>query len=218
MLFRSSVAGVSGIHVSRPIARDNAASNTYTGVPQAWQALGLTGKGMTIGIIDDGIDYYHADFGGTDGAAQYAADDPTVIEPGTFPTAKVVGGYDFVGDAYDAEPGPGESATPVPDPDPLACGEHGTHVSGTAAGAGVLADGTSFTGPYNATTLTDHSFAVAPGSAPEASIRMYKVFGCDGSVNDDIILAAIDKAVADGVSVISMSLGGPTSSKSITRG
>ncbi len=203
----ASIAGVSGVHVSRPITRDNAHSNAYTGVPQVWQALGLTGKGMTVGIIDDGIDYYHADFGGTDGAAKYAADDPTIIEPGTFPTAKVVGGYDFVGDAYDADPGPGETDVPAPDADPLACGEHGTHVSGTAAGAGVLADGTAFTGPYNATTLTDHSFSVAPGSAPEASIRMYKVFGCDGSVNDDIILAAIDKAVADGVSVLSMSLG-----------
>ncbi|MFM2077366.1 MAG: hypothetical protein RJA49_1256, partial [Actinomycetota bacterium] len=204
----ASVPGVSAVHVSRPISRANGASDAYTGANQAWQNLGVTGKGLTIGVIDDGIDYYHADFGGTDGAAKYAADDPTVIEAGSFPTAKVLGGFDFVGDHYDAAPdAPGETDVPAPDADPLACGEHGTHVSGTAAGQGVLADGSTFTGPYNATTLTDHQFTVAPGSAPEASIRIYKVFGCDGSVNDDIILAAIDRAVADGVSVINMSLG-----------
>lgn len=202
------IPGVSGLHVSKPITRANAASDAYTGVDQVWQSLGLTGKGMTIGIIDDGIDYHHADFGGSGDPADYAADDPTVIEPGSFPTVKVVGGYDFVGDAYDAEPNaPGETDIPAPDPDPLACGEHGTHVSGTAAGQGVLSDGSTFTGPYDASTLTANSFLVAPGSAPEAKIRMYKVFGCDGSVNDDVLLAAIDRAVADGVSVINMSLG-----------
>ncbi len=204
----AAVPGVAAVHVSRPIARDNGASDAYTGVAQVWQSLGLTGKGVTVGVIDDGIDYHHADFGGSGDPADYAANDPTTIEPGSFPTVKVTGGYDFVGDAYDANAdAPGESDIPVPDPDPLACGEHGTHVSGTAAGQGVLADGTTFTGPYTATTLTDHSFTVAPGSAPEASIKIYKVFGCDGSVNDDVILAAIDRAVADGVSVINMSLG-----------
>ncbi len=201
----AGVPGVSGVHVARPITRDNAASSAYTGTPQVWQSLGLTGKGMTVGVIDDGVDYTHADFGGSGDPAVYAANDRTVIEPGTFPTAKVTGGYDFVGDAYDANND--ATSIPSPDADPLACGEHGTHVAGTAAGQGVLADGTTFTGPYDANTLTANSFTVAPGSAPEASIKAYKVFGCDGSVNDDVILAAIDRAVADGVNVINMSLG-----------
>ena len=204
----AAVPGVSGVHVSRPITRDNAASNAYTGTPQVWKSLGLTGKGMTVGVIDDGIDYTHADFGGSGDPAEYAANDRTVIEPGTFPTTKVTGGYDFVGDAYDANADqPGETDIPAPDADPLACGEHGTHVSGTAAGQGVLADGSTFTGPYDDTTLTANAFTVAPGAAPEAFIKAYKVFGCDGSVNDDVILAAIDRAVADGVNVINMSLG-----------
>jgi len=205
----AAITGVSQVHVSQKIHRFNGASATYTGVPQAWDTSGLTGAGMTIGILDDGIDYYHADFGGSGVPADYASDDPTILEPGSFPTAKVVGGYDFVGDNYDAGADqPGETDIPVPDPDPLGCGEHGTHVSGTAAGEGVLSDGTTFTGPYDATTITDNDFNVAPGSAPEASIRMYKVFGCDGSVNDDVLLNAIDAAVSDGVDVISMSLGG----------
>jgi subtilisin family serine protease len=204
----SKVVGVSSVHVSRVIQRDNGVSDVYTGVTKAWNDLGLTGKGMTIGVIDTGLDYYHADFGGTNGAAKYAADDPTVIEPGTFPTAKVVGGYDFVGDAYNADPASASyDPVPHPDPDPVDCNEHGTHVSGTAAGQGVLSDGTTFTGPYNASTIASHTWNVAPGAAPEASIRIYKVFGCSGSVNDDVLLAAIDRAVSDHVSVINMSLG-----------
>ncbi len=79
-------------------------------------------------------------------------------------------------------------------------------MSGTAAGQGVLSDGTTYTGPYDSSTLTQN-FNVAPGAAPEASIKIYKVFGCVGAVTDDIIVAAIDRAVADGVDVINMSLG-----------
>ncbi len=200
-----AVPGVAQVHVSYQLERFNGASDVYTGVPTVWDDLGYTGAGLTIGVIDDGIDYYHATFGGSGDPADWENDDGTAIESGTFPTAKVTGGYDFVGDAYDAN----EEAlsTPEPDDDPLACGEHGTHVSGTAAGQGVLADGSTFTGPYNATTIDDNEFIVAPGSAPEAFINMYKVFGCEGSVNDDVLLDAIESAVDDGVDVINMSLG-----------
>ncbi len=203
----AAVAGVRQVQVSRTITRDNGSADAYTGTDQTWQDLGLTGKGMVIGVIDDGIDYTHADFGGPGTPQAYSSNDRTKIEPGTFPTAKVIGGYDFVGDAYDASSSDPALTVPQPDPDPLACGEHGTHVSGTAAGFGVTADGHTYTGPYNASTLSATSFEVAPGSAPEADLRIYKVFGCSGSVDDSIVAAAIDSAVADGVDVINMSLG-----------
>ncbi|MCU1358787.1 MAG: hypothetical protein JWN99_76 [Ilumatobacteraceae bacterium] len=203
----AAIAGVTGVSVSRTYRLQNGNSDAYTGVDSVWQDLGVSGAGMTIAVIDDGIDYYHADFGGVDGQAKYEADDGLSIDPTTFPTAKVIAGYDFAGDAYDADADePGESKVPVPDPDPLACGEHGTHVAGTAAGAGVLADGTTFAGPYDDTTL-DNDFLVAPGAAPEASIESYKVFGCSGSSDDSVILAAIDAAVASGADVVNMSLG-----------
>ncbi|KAH6897584.1 peptidase [Coprinopsis sp. MPI-PUGE-AT-0042] len=100
------------------------------------------------------------------------------------PDKKVIAGYDFVGDNYDG------SNDPVPDEDPIDnCGGHGTHVAGI-----VGLDGGN---EYNVT-----------GVAPEASLLAYRVFGCRGSVTDDILLAALVRAVKDGADVINMSLGG----------
>ena len=107
---------------------------------QTYASLGSDGTGVTISIIDTGIDYTHASLGGSGIVADYTSNDPTWIEPGTFPTAKVVDGWDFVGEWYDAgcppvPPVPGVcSSIPMPDPDPLDRGGHGSHVSGIAAG------------------------------------------------------------------------------------
>ncbi len=202
----AAAAGVRRVQVSRTVHLTNSASNAYTRADRAWESLGLTGQGQTIGIIDTGIDYTHADFGGPGTEAAFKANDGTVVEPGTFPTAKVVGGYDLVGDDYDAASTDEARLIPKPDPDPLDCEGHGTHVAGTAAGSGVTTDGRPYAGPYTrSTTATD--FSVEPGAAPAASLRAYRVFGCEGSVSDDVIVAAIDRAVADGVNVINMSLG-----------
>ncbi|KAK7757609.1 hypothetical protein SLS62_000624 [Diatrype stigma] len=47
------------------------------------------------------------------------------------------------------------------------------------------------------------------GVAPEATLGMYRVFGCTGGAGDDGILAAMQRAVDDGADVVSMSLGEP---------
>ncbi|MBC7457254.1 MAG: hypothetical protein H7235_03180, partial [Bdellovibrionaceae bacterium] len=53
--------------------------------------LGITGKGIKIGVIDTGIDYTHAMFGGAGTVEAFKSVDPSVTNPG-FPTAKVAGG------------------------------------------------------------------------------------------------------------------------------
>jgi subtilisin family serine protease len=103
----------------------------------AVHAAGYDGTGIRVAVLDTGIDYYHAALGGSGDPAEYAADDPTIIEPGTFPTAKVIGGYDFVGNVWPA-------GSLAPDPDPLDDGPeagHGTHVGHIIAGYNGVAPG-----------------------------------------------------------------------------
>jgi subtilisin family serine protease len=103
----------------------------------AVQDMGYDGTGVKVAVLDSGIDYTHAALGGSGDPDEYAANDPTIIEPGTFPTAKVVGGYDFTGSQwpFDVE---------APDPDPLDDGPeagHGTHVAHIIGGEGGVAPG-----------------------------------------------------------------------------
>ncbi len=180
--------------------------------PVAWSgAAGVHGEGIKIGIIDTGIDYTHADFGGPGTVAAYEAalatdtanPDPSLVGPNA---PKVKGGIDLVGDDYNADPH-SASYQPVPHPDnnPLDCNSHGTHVAGTAAGFGVLADGSTFHGPYNQLTYQNNSFGVGPGVAPLADLYAIRVFGCEGST--DVVTQAIEWAVDNDIDVINMSLG-----------
>jgi subtilisin family serine protease len=42
-----------------------------------------------------------------------------------------------------------------------------------------------------------------------ATLGVYRVLGCSGSSNDDVILAALERAVTDGMDIINLSLGEP---------
>jgi len=103
-------------------------------------------------------------------------------------------------------PHPGRLAhTPQPDPNPLDCNGHGSHVAGTAAGFGVTAAGTTFTGPYDDTTYTNNAFTIGPGVAPKADLYAVRVFGCSGPT--DVVTEAIEWAIDNDMDVVNMSLG-----------
>ncbi len=206
----AALPGVTAVHGIATYKRENIESVPFIGAPAAWTSLGVTGQGQTIAVIDSGIDYTHANFGGPGTPAAYAANDPAVIEAGSFPTAKVIAGWDFAGNDYDATGDEG-SPTPSPDPDPLDCGiGHGSHVSGTAAGQGVLENGTTYPGPYTSAAYAN-PFAIGPGVAPRAGLVALKVFGCEGS--SDLVVDALNwvgqynATHADAIDVVNMSLG-----------
>lgn len=46
------------------------------------------------------------------------------------------------------------------------------------------------------------------GIIPNATLGMYKVFGCTGSVSDDVLIAAFNMAFESGADLITASIGG----------
>jgi subtilisin family serine protease len=226
------IARLPGVKTIRPLNTkylDNTTAVPLLGSPQIWESLGVTGEGITVGVIDTGIDYLHASFGGPGTVEAFNANDTRVVTDTlstTYfgPGKKVAGGTDFVGDLYDADCSAANKAlglctdVPAPDPDPIDCVGtspnvgHGTHVAGTAAGFGVTNEGETFTGPYTG-TLDLSEFKIGPGSAPEATLYALRVFGCDGStdVTDLAIEWAMDPNgdgnMSDHLDVINMSLG-----------
>jgi uncharacterized repeat protein (TIGR01451 family) len=215
-----ALPGVKAVHIVEPEYLTTSTSVPFIGAPQVWaNTLGLPaaadGTGIKIGIIDTGIDYQHPNFGGTGALSDYQANNRTSNADGFFPTAKVVGGTDFCGDAYTG------SNAPVPDPDPMDCLGHGTHVAGIAAGVGVKSDGTAYTGVYGPTTPFN-TLRIGPGAAPKALLYALRVFGCGGSTG--LTVQAIDWSMdpngdsdmSDHLDVINMSLGSPFGSPTNT--
>ncbi len=142
-----------------------AESSPHIGAPWVREHLDLDGEGVIVAVVDAGIDYTHAAFGGPGTRLAFEANDENQIEPGSFPTEKVVAGYDFAGERYSPNcarlPGsfPNCDEVPHPDDDPLEPIElaHGTAVAGIIGGEG--------------------SRDVDPGVAPGASLVALKIYG-----------------------------------------
>ena len=102
-----------------------------------------------------------------------------------FANSRVVSQWDFVGDDYNADPS-STAYSPTPAPDPVAddCNGHGTHVSGIVGAKGEVT-----------------------GVAPGVTFGAYRVFGCEGSTTDEVMIAAMERALDDDMDVLNMSIG-----------
>jgi minor extracellular serine protease Vpr len=169
---RPDVASVQPVSI---VLLDNASSVPFIGATKVWQKFGVRGQGMTLALVDTGIDYTHKDFGGPGTVASYENNNPNIVEPGTFPTRKVIGGFDFVGSNYDVLDADTSNDIPRPDFDPLDRDGHGTHTGGTCCGNGVPG-------------------SVGAGVAPKVKILAYKVWDV-GNSTDDVLVAAYERAV-----------------------
>lgn len=181
------------------------------------QGLGFTGKGVKVAVLDTGIDYTHEALGGAGTAAAYTAaygtawNDPrnTVATPGVFPTKKVIGGYDFVGEEWPNGP-EGLNGPINPDPNPISSPD-------TAADsycAGLVA--APCPGVGHGTHVAD-IIAGKLGMAPDAKLYAFKVCASYAdSCNGEAIMLGIEAAadphrdgtLRDRADVINLSLGG----------
>jgi hypothetical protein len=116
-----ALKGVAGVHGLQRVTPDNVKGVQLIGAPTVWDGLaGLHGENIKIAVIDTGIDYTHANFGGPGTVAAFQAADAVDTLP---PMAqygwgmRVKGGTDLVGDDYNADPDSADFQ-PIPHPDP----------------------------------------------------------------------------------------------------
>jgi minor extracellular serine protease Vpr len=156
---------------------------TMTGADVAQSELGLTGEGISVAVVDTGIDYNHLDLGGDGDHSNriQAAGDRSLDHP------RISHGWDYVGDEFNPAD-PDAPQTPASNPDPIDLEGHGTHVAGIV--------GADQEGREGGVT----------GVAPGVTFGAYKVFG-PGSTTADVIVDALEDAYVDGMDVVNMSLG-----------
>jgi len=189
-----SVEGTSGVLAVRPLTDTKlalAVTLPYIGAT-AVQSTGITGQGIRVAMLDTGIDYTHYNLGGSGNVADYNAASAVAsgIPPANlFPTQKVVGGYDFVGDVWPSGP-------LAPDSNPIDLNGHGTSTADIAGGRSL--DG------------------LHVGTAPGAQLYAVKVCSSVGSsCSAAAILQGIDFALDpnntgtlnNAVDIINLSLG-----------
>lgn len=219
-----AIADLPGVRSIRPLLNfqlDLSDTVPYIGAA-AVQAAGVDGTGVRVAVLDSGIDYTHAFFGGPGTAAAYTAaygtstsDPRNTTTDGLFPTAKVIGGTDFVGEVWPtpdpARCGLNPNGTPraciIGDPDPIDCGpaaipapcagSHGSHVADIIGGN----DGGAHKGVAPGASL----YAVKVCSSVSTSCSgLAMLLGMDYALDPDG-----DGDMSDAVDVLNMSIGSP---------
>lgn len=196
-----AISQMAGVVKVRPVVDhvlDLSETVPYVG-GAAVQASGRTGAGVKVAVLDSGIDYTHRNLGGAGTDAAYAAaygtattDPKNTTRDGLFPTAKVIGGYDFVGEVWPNPPAPGAAPVEAPDPDPIDLEGHGTHVADIIAGTKGMAP--------NASLLAVKVCSAVATSCSGVALLQGMDFALDPNGDGDI---------SDAVDVINMSLGSP---------
>lgn len=175
-----SLPGVARVHPVREAKLELDQALPLHRVPEAWTRMGgaaRAGVGVKIGFIDTGIETSHPAF-----------DDPTLIAPDGFPKTRSRSDESALNNKIIVVRNYQSLIDSTVEPDPKDHDGHGTAVAMVAAGMPV-------SGPYG----------VMSGVAPKAYIGVYKA--SFPGARSDVVLKALDDAVADGMDVVNISLG-----------
>jgi subtilisin family serine protease len=192
----AEIQGINGVIAVRPVADyplsgvpDLPTTDAYIGAT-AVQNNGVTGAGIRVAMLDTGIDYTHYNLGGSGNVADYAA--ATAVAGGTpppslFPTAKVIGGYDFTGEVWPNGP-------LAPDANPIDINGHGT-LTADALGGHSLDGLHSGTAPgtqlYAVKVCTSLSTTICSGVAVLEGIDFALDPNNTGTLNDAVDMISI---------------------------
>ncbi|CAI6012553.1 unnamed protein product [Closterium sp. NIES-65] len=190
---------VASVRASRVFRRQTSDSPQFLGLPgKVWPAVGgqsKAGEGTVVGIVDTGIWPEHPSFSDKGLSSQLPAGWKGKCEQSSSFRCnnKVIGAKAFYAGFQQS------SGKPVLTNDwlsPRDADGHGTWCAGAAAGNPVKVKGGG----------------QVSGMVPAARIAAYKVFWTDGNgdmyATEPDIIAAVNQGVADGVDVLSLSLGG----------
>ncbi len=204
-----SLPGVSRVEKMRriPLLANRALEliNTRAGWARISGGEGQAGAGVKIGIIDTGIDQRHPSF--QDSALSMPGGFPRcgpdeIGDCGAWTNSKVIVARSYV-NLLNFQYGTGAQDTRPDDVTPRDRVGHGTMAAMLAAGVKTTTAGVSVS-----------------GVAPKAYLGNYKVFGAPG-VNDgtyaNVVIAALNDAVRDGMDIVTLSLGSPAGYPALTR-
>ncbi|KAL0089615.1 peptidase S8/S53 domain-containing protein [Phycomyces blakesleeanus] len=178
--------------------------NGLSQVNDVHKKLNLTGKGITIGILDSGVDYNHPALGGGFGQGYKFKYGYNLVDPAEDDTS--AGRHLPEDDPFDPCSG-GETEKEVSNKGYCLIG-HGTHVSGIIGGfapelvrIGKEALVVLF-GQFAYISLQNFS-----GIAPDATFGMWRIFGCYSGASEDTVIKALEMAYEAGCDIINLSLG-----------
>ena len=205
-----ALKGVTAVRGLSRVVPDNVKGVQLIGAPSVWGGLAaLHGENIKIAVIDTGIDYTHANFGGPGTVAAFNAANAADTLP---PSVAVRLGCPRQGRHRPRrrrlQRRPGRSGLPAGSasgPEPARLQRARLARRRLRRRLGRDRGRRDLQRPLQRHHDHRQQLAIGPGVAPKADIYGIRVFGCEGST--DVTVDAIEWAVDHDMDVINMSLG-----------